>query len=299
MTTDTEANSRAIAEISVIEKSFSIDGRREPVLRDISIDVQEDEFVTFLGPSGCGKTTLLRLIAGLDEDFEGVIKVGGKPIDGPGKDRGLVFQESRLFPWMRVETNVRFAISDNVNDREDRVSETLEDVELSSYRRAWPSQLSGGMEKRVALARALVNQPQLLLLDEPFSALDEPTKYRLQNQLAALRVRGKAQATILVTHDVDEAVYLSDRVFILSTKPAHIAASHCIDLPFPRDRRSSEFRAALTSVTDSVFVNSLPTESDDCSSATQPSHNARKEDKQTCNKLHEAAMKQPPKASGQ
>jgi len=192
-----------------------------------------------VGGSGCGKSTLLRIIAGLERDFQGSVRLGGSPITGPGLDRGYVFQEPRLFPWLTVEGNVGFGLEGRP-DREELVRQHIDLVGLQGFERGFPHQLSGGMAQRAAIARALVGLPQVLLLDEPFGALDALTRIRMQQEV--LRIWEAERTTvILVTHDIDEAVYLADRVVILSPRPGSIRRIVNVDLPRPRDRASHDF----------------------------------------------------------
>jgi sulfonate transport system ATP-binding protein len=212
-----------------------------PVIETLDFVVRRGEFVTLLGPSGCGKTTLLRLISGLDTAYNGEISSGGKLVRAPGQDRGVVFQESRLLPWLTTKGNVEFALPTTfpAAERARRISHILKIVGLTSAAELLPYQLSGGMEKRVALARALVNIPKILLLDEPLAAVDPLVRFGLEDELARIHAC-EGLTTLLVTHDVDEAVYLSDRVLILCSRPARILDEFRIDLPRPRSRTSSD-----------------------------------------------------------
>ena len=221
-------------------KSFVARDHSQRVLDRIEFTVPAGEFVSMVGPSGCGKTTLLRCIAGLDTDYEGTIHVAGQLVRGPGLDRGVVFQEPRLFPWMAVEDNVAFAGTHNT--QRTRVKDLLSLVGLSNAERRWPKQLSGGMAQRVALARALVNLPQLLLLDEPFGALDNFTRARMQAELYQV-VQREGVTALLVTHDIDEALILSGRVLVMASDPGRIAHTIEVQLDRPRDRNSSAFIA--------------------------------------------------------
>ena len=242
--------------IHLPRKNFFVNGTTVHVLANLRLEVRRGEFVSLLGPSGCGKTTLLRLIAGLERADKGHISLDGHAISGPGPDRGIVFQESRLFPWMTVERNVGFALPAGTSgqDTQRLVNHALELVGLSQFREAWPYQLSGGMEKRVALARALVNVPNLLLLDEPYSALDTFAKFALQAELAQIHERER-MTSILVTHDLDEAVYLSDRIVVLSPAPATIRNIHLISLSRPRDRTSEAFARFRSIILEEVLRN--------------------------------------------
>lgn len=226
-------------------------GSGPSVLGNLRFRVRRREFVSVLAPSGAGKTTLLRLIAGLDRDYLGDIHVSGRPVTGPGLDRGVVFQESRLLPWLSAEANIAFALPDATpaKERAERTTNILHVVSCYESRHLLPHQLSGGMERRVALARALVNIPTILLLDEPLSALDMSMRHALQDEIAAVHAREQL-TSVLVTHDVDEALFLSDRIFILSGSPARITNE--LPVAFPRDRKcpdnASERRAVLDAI---------------------------------------------------
>ncbi len=239
--------SRNALAVSVRLKSYPQNGRQLPVLANVSFSVAEGDFVSLLGPSGCGKSTLIRIIAGLDGDFEGELAWAGRPFDGPLDGLGLVFQDARLLPWKTVEENVRFALPRDVDSVEGpaMVRDVLERVGLLSRSGLYPRQLSGGMTRRAALARALVNEPQLLLLDEPFTGLDTFAKFTLQDELAALRSEFKT-TTLLVTHDIDEALYLSDRVLLLGGAPASTIDALEVSLCRPRARDSEEFGTLRT-----------------------------------------------------
>ncbi|HEV2250717.1 MAG TPA: ABC transporter ATP-binding protein [Candidatus Limnocylindria bacterium] len=207
------------------------------VLGGVTLDVDASEIVAVVGPSGCGKSTLLRLVSGLDTRFDGRIAVGERDVRGPDRAVGVVFQEPRLLPWLSVADNVGFGLPHRGSYRSrELVHETLEVVGLTSFARALPKELSGGMAQRVALARALVTEPQVLLLDEPFSSLDAFTRLRLQDHLLAAWSRYRP-TLVLVTHDLDEAVYLADRVVLLTDRPARVADVLRVAAIRPRDRR--------------------------------------------------------------
>ena len=207
------------------------------VLGGIDIEVAPGEIVALVGPSGCGKSTLLRLVSGLDVEFEGRIEVGDREVRGPERAVGVVFQEPRLFPWLSLADNVAFGLPDRGSERSRAlVGETLGVVGLSDFAQALPKELSGGMAQRAALARALVTEPQVLLLDEPFSSLDAFTRMRLQDHLLAAWSRYRP-TLVLVTHDLDEAVYLADRVILFSDRPARVIDVLRVAPPRPRDRR--------------------------------------------------------------
>lgn len=228
--------------VQIDKKAFRILQRLLTIFLGLSFHVWKKEFISIIGPSGCGKTTLLRMIAGLDNDYEGHIHIDGRSVVSPSGNRGLVFQESRLLPWYRVEKNISFALPTDFPEKErsHRISEILKLVGLSDFSRAWPFQLSGGMQKRVALARALVNLPKILLLDEPFSALDTFIKYKLQENLEKIHAESEL-TTLLVTHDIDEAVYLSDRILLLPPNPEKDISLFDVQLPRPRIRTSPGF----------------------------------------------------------
>lgn len=219
----------SLLDVHVRRKHF---GRRE-VLRDVRLTLQEGDVVSLVGASGCGKSTLLRLIAGLDHDFEGSVQLGGRPVHEPTRDIRFVFQEPRLFPWLSVSGNVAFDL-ERGRAKDERVAALLEEVGLSGLGDRLPKQLSGGQAQRVAIARGLFVQPRVLLLDEPFSAVDAFTRLKLQDLLMRV-VQSHRITVLLVTHDIDEAVRLSDRVLVLEADPGRIAAQVSIPLQRPRD----------------------------------------------------------------
>lgn len=233
----------SIVEFSGVGKSFRVAGGELEVIRGFDLAIEPGEFVAILGQSGCGKSTLLRLLAGLDRDYRGDILIDGRRVDGVGSDRGIVFQEPRLFPWLDVESNIALGL---VNEplgkqhRARRIAEYIRLVRLEGFEKALPHQLSGGMSQRVAIARGLVASPRILMLDEPFGALDAQTRQQMQNELLAIRDRERI-TTLLVTHDVEEAVFLADRVIVMAARPGRIERIARIDLPRPRDRASFEF----------------------------------------------------------
>ncbi len=222
-------------------------------LRDVTLRVGAGEVLTVVGGSGCGKSTLLRIVAGLERGDAGRVEVGGAPVTGPGPDRGLVFQEHRLLPWLTVEENVAFGVGHLApEERRRTVAEHLALVGLSAFARAYPHQLSGGMAQRVAIARALAPRPGVLLLDEPFGALDAFTRIQLQDEL--LRIWEAERTTlVLVTHDIDEAVFLGDRVVVLGSRPGAIRRVVPVELPRPRDRTGWEFAALKKTIHDEFF----------------------------------------------
>ncbi|WP_410770816.1 ABC transporter ATP-binding protein [Fontibacillus sp. BL9] len=235
----------ATLEINRVSKTFKNDHGGVHVLDQLDLSVQEGEFVSIIGPSGCGKSTLLKLIAGLDPDFHGYITVGDTEVHGPSIDRGFIFQEHRLFPWMTVEKNIAGNLPLRDPEVRARVDRLIELVNLTGFESAYPRQLSGGMSQRVAIARALLRNPKVLLLDEPFGALDAFTRAHLQEALHDIWVNNKT-TMVLVTHDIDESVFLSSKVVVMDAKPGRIKAVVQIDLPYPRKRSSKAFQEFRT-----------------------------------------------------
>jgi sulfonate transport system ATP-binding protein len=224
-------------------------------LQDISFTMQRGEFLCIVGQSGCGKSTLLRIMAGIDPVHEGTVKINGKPVTGPDKSRGVVFQESRLLDWMSVSQNVGFPLSGmSKAEKTALVNDYVSLVGLSDFKNSYPRELSGGMAQRVSIARALVNQPEVLFMDEPFGALDYMTKINMQNELLKIR-NNNTMTVIFVTHDIDEAVYLSDKILVMSKNPGKIKKMIPNDQAFPRDRNSESFFKIRKQVYDCFFVN--------------------------------------------
>jgi sulfonate transport system ATP-binding protein len=225
--------------INLEQVSKSFEGG-ESVLHELSLDVRPSEIVALVGPSGCGKSTLLRLLSGLDRDHTGRLLIDGREVAGPNRQVGFMFQEPRLLPWLNVRANVAFGLPGSARKQAGpALSELLRQVQLEDAQALLPRQLSGGMAQRAALARALAVQPGVLLLDEPFSAVDAFTRMHLQELL--LSVWQRAQFTmLLVTHDIDEALYLGDRVVVLTSRPASVSEVMSVALPRPRDRRHPE-----------------------------------------------------------
>jgi sulfonate transport system ATP-binding protein len=220
------------------------------VLENIHLDIQAGEFVSIVGASGCGKSTLLRLMLGLDTAFDGQIRLDGKPIRGTGLERGIVFQDHRLFPWLTVRQNIAVGLKNSrlaPKAQAQAVQEHLALVGLEAFAEAFPRQISGGMAQRVAIARGLVNRPSVLLLDEPFGALDALTRTRLQNELQNIWAKERI-TMVLVTHDVDEAVFLGDRVVVMQPNPGRIRRALEVTLPRPRNRSDSRFIALRDNV---------------------------------------------------
>jgi sulfonate transport system ATP-binding protein len=238
------AEAGAVLALQNVGKVYRYEGKPLEVLRDIQLSVTQSEFVAIVGASGCGKSTLLRLVAGLDTGFTGRVEWRGRPVQGPSLERGIVFQEHRLFPWLTVEQNVALAFEAtrvSRHDRAQRVQKQLEVVGLAGFEKAYPHQISGGMSQRVAIARALVLRPQLLLLDEPFGALDALTRLKLQQELQRLWTVDR-MTTLLVTHDVEEAVFLADRIVVMGARPGSIQQVLEVSLDRPRQRSSAAFQ---------------------------------------------------------
>jgi nitrate ABC transporter ATP-binding subunit len=235
----------AILAIEAVSKRFAVgDGEIEALAR-IDLTVAPGQFVCLIGASGCGKSTLLRVVAGFEEPTTGRVAVGGKAITRAGPDRGMVFQDYALFPWMSVRDNIAFGPRQRGLSRDEvdaTAGEHLKLVGLERFAARYPSQLSGGMKQRVAIARVLANGPDILLMDEPFGALDALTREQLQREL--LQIWARTRVTILfVTHSVEEAVLLADRVLVMSAGPGRIDCDMAIDLPRPREVSSPEFNA--------------------------------------------------------
>lgn len=235
----------ALITIRNLNKTYVTDDSSTVAIEDFSIDIDKGELISIVGPSGCGKTTLLRMIAGLLDPTSGSITINGKECKGPGPDRGMVFQDYALFPWRSVRKNVEFGMEVNGMSKEDRrkrADKLLDVVGLEKFADARVHELSGGMKQRVAIARALATHPDVILMDEPFGALDAQTRNLMQEELVRV-IQKTNQTVIFITHSVDEAVYLSDRIVVLTKRPAQI--KEIVDIPWerPRDRASPEFTA--------------------------------------------------------
>lgn len=227
--------------IKNLSKYFNVDGKSTNILNDINLNIDEGEFLVIVGHSGCGKSTLLKIIAGLTDYEEGNVTLNHKKITKPSSDRGMVFQEHRLFPWLTIKENLAIGLDKfDKKEKEKIISEHLKMVNLEDFANAYPHQLSGGMSQRAAIARALVSSPKVLLLDEPFGALDALTKIMLQEEI--LKIWRKEKTTmIMVTHDIEESVYLADRIVVMSSRPGKIKEIIKVDLGRNRDRGSSDF----------------------------------------------------------
>jgi NitT/TauT family transport system ATP-binding protein len=232
----------ASIQLAKLSHQFVLHGQPLPVLDVIDLAVGPGEFVAMLGPSGCGKSTLLRLIAGLERPHSGRVFMDNQQIGVPDPSRILVFQDPTLFPWRTVRQNVTVGLEARglLRARSERVDAVLRQVGLNGFEGAWPHQLSGGMAQRASLARALVNEPSVLLMDEPLANLDGLTRIAMQSELIALWEQ-QGFTAFLVTHDLDEALYLAERVLVLSPRPARVLADIPVDLPYPRQRGSAHF----------------------------------------------------------
>ncbi|KPU46181.1 aliphatic sulfonates import ATP-binding protein SsuB [Oxobacter pfennigii] len=226
-----------------IRKTFlQQDGQPVVALQDVAVDIKAGEFISLIGPSGCGKSTFLRLLAGLTQPDKGEFTLDNVPITQPSYERGLVFQDPTLFPWLNVYENVAFGLKvrNIYKDKENEVLDFIRLVGLEGFEKSYPHQLSGGMAQRAALARALVNHPKVLLLDEPFGALDAFTRMNMQDELIKIW-QERGTTTVMVTHDVDEAIYLSDRIFVMTPRPAKIESIIQVDISRPRGRDLPDF----------------------------------------------------------
>ncbi|MDI5972843.1 ABC transporter ATP-binding protein [Streptomyces sp. SL13] len=241
-----------------VTRTFPVNNGAFTALDGVSLDIGEREFVTVVGPSGCGKSTLLALAAGLDEPTSGEVTVDGERVTGPGPERGMIFQQYALFPWLTVRRNVEFGLRLTglpAAERRARATHAIELVGLADFADALPKTLSGGMKQRCAIARAYAVDPEVLLMDEPFGALDALTRVQLQEQL--LRTWSAQRRTVLfVTHDVEEAVYLARRVVVMAARPGRVQEVVDVDLPYPRTeqmRLSPQFAALRNRVWNAVY----------------------------------------------
>ena len=239
---ETEASSLVVREI---RKSFPAPDNplsRRQVLDDVSFSLGAGELISLVGPSGCGKSTLLRLVAGLDAADSGDLLIGAEPITGPNAERGLVFQDPNLFPWLTVRRNIQAGLVARgvLHEKKNEVDEFMRLVGLEIFANVYPHHLSGGMAQRTALARALINHPKILLLDEPLGALDAFTRMRMQDEVLRLW-QARRTTMLLVTHDIDEAIYMSDRIMIMTPRPGRIERTIPVELARPRQRDSGDF----------------------------------------------------------
>ncbi len=237
-------NKKVILTLENVSKSFAKVESDEVThaLDNVSVTMESGEFISLVGPSGCGKSTILRLVAGLIVPTLGKVAVNGKEIEGPSPNRGMVFQRPTLFPWLTVEDNIAFSLNvqGKLKGNEDKVQRMIDIIGLEKFKDDYPGQLSGGMAQRVALVRSLINQPEILLLDEPLGALDAFTRMHMQDEILNIWSESK-QLALMVTHDVDEAIYMGTRVLVMDANPGRIIADIKIDESYPRDRSSASF----------------------------------------------------------
>lgn len=235
---------KVVLKIEDVSKSFAKVETDEVThaLTSVTTTMESGEFISLVGPSGCGKSTMLRLVAGLIKPTTGKLTVNGKEIGDPGPDRGMMFQKATLFPWLTVYDNIAFSLKmqGKLKGNEDKVENMIKVIGLEGFRDDYPGQLSGGMAQRVALVRSLINEPPILLLDEPLGALDAFTRMNMQDEILKIW-QEKQQLAIMVTHDVDEAIYMGTRVLVMDAHPGRVIADIKIEQPFPRDRSSREF----------------------------------------------------------
>ena len=235
---------KVVLKLEDVSKSFAKVETDEVThaLTSVTTSMESGEFISLVGPSGCGKSTMLRLVAGLIKPTTGKLTVNGKEIGDPGPDRGMMFQKATLFPWLTVYDNIAFSLrmQGKLKGNEDKVENMIKVIGLEHFRNDYPGQLSGGMAQRVALVRSLINEPPILLLDEPLGALDAFTRMNMQDEILKIW-QEKQQLAIMVTHDVDEAIYMGTRVLVMDAHPGRVIADIQIEQPFPRDRSSREF----------------------------------------------------------
>lgn len=237
-------------------------GQRTQALQPVDFEVQDNDFVTILGPSGCGKSTLLRIVAGLDHATSGRVLLDGASVEGPGPERGMVFQSYTLFPWLTIEQNIRFGLRERgmpEAQQKERAAYFIAKVGLRGFEQHFPKQLSGGMQQRTAIARALANDPKILLMDEPFGALDNQTRVLMQELLLGIW-EAERKTVLFVTHDIDEAIFMANRVAVFSARPGRIKTEIAVDLPHPRHytiKTSPEFMDLKARLTEEIRAESM------------------------------------------
>ncbi|WP_426434643.1 ABC transporter ATP-binding protein [Bradyrhizobium genosp. P] len=250
--------------IEQVSRTFPARAGHAPTraLEPTDLNVRDNDFVTILGPSGCGKSTLLRIVAGLDRPTTGSVVLDGREVTGPGADRGMVFQSYTLFPWLTVRENIAFGLRERGVSQAERskvADRFIHQVGLSGFENHWPKQLSGGMQQRTAIARALANDPKILLLDEPFGALDNQTRALMQEMLLGIWERDQ-KTVLFVTHDIEEAIFLGSRVIVMSARPGRIKTEIAVDLPHPRSykiKTSQEFVALKERLVEEIRTEAL------------------------------------------
>lgn len=237
-------------------------GQPTRALEPTHLTVEDNDFITILGPSGCGKSTLLRIVAGLDRPTTGRVVLDGQEVSQPGPDRGMVFQSYTLFPWLSVRENIAFGLREKgvpANEQADIVNRFIGQVGLTGFENHFPKQLSGGMQQRTALARALANDPKILLLDEPFGALDNQTRALMQELLLGIWEADR-KTVLFVTHDIDEAIFMANRVLVMTARPGRVKCDIPIDLPHPRHytvKTTPEFASLKARLTEEIRVESI------------------------------------------
>ena len=237
-------------------------GQRTQALLPVDFEVRDNDFVTILGPSGCGKSTLLRIVAGLDHATSGRVLLDGVPVEGPGADRGMVFQSYTLFPWLTIEQNIRFGLRERgmpEAQQKERAAYFIAKVGLRGFEQHFPKQLSGGMQQRTAIARALANDPKILLMDEPFGALDNQTRVLMQELLLGIW-EAERKTVLFVTHDIDEAIFMANRVAVFSARPGRIKTELAVQLAHPRHytiKTSPEFMDLKARLTEEIRAESM------------------------------------------
>ena len=249
--------------IQAVSRTFEgRQGQRTHALLPVDFEVRDNDFVTILGPSGCGKSTLLRIVAGLDHATSGRVLLDGMPVEGPGADRGMVFQSYTLFPWLTIEQNIRFGLRERgmpEAQQKERAAYFIAKVGLRGFEQHFPKQLSGGMQQRTAIARALANDPKILLMDEPFGALDNQTRVLMQELLLGIW-EAERKTVLFVTHDIDEAIFMANRVAVFSARPGRIKTELAVDLPHPRHytiKTSPEFMDLKARLTEEIRAESM------------------------------------------
>lgn len=238
-----EEESKVMIRVEHLNKTYKVDKHPVEVLKDVSLQIKEGEFITIVGHSGCGKSTLLKIICGLLSYEDGIVERNGHKVEGPGPQCGMVFQEHRLLPWLKIKDNVGFGLKElGKEERKQKVQEHLDMVGLHGFENSYPSQLSGGMSQRAAIARGLANNPSILLLDEPFGALDALTRIQMQKEI--LRIQKEQGTTmVMVTHDIDEAIVLGNRIVVMGARPGEI--KEVIEVSHAARKRNSEDFALL------------------------------------------------------
>lgn len=251
-----------IINVEHLNKHFLVDKQPVQVLQDINLHIKKGEFITIVGHSGCGKSTLLKIMCGLVDYEDGIVERNGHAVVGPGPKCGMVFQDHRLLPWLKIKDNVGFGLKKlSKEEREENVRKHLELVGLSKFANSYPSQLSGGMSQRAAIARGLANNPTILLLDEPFGALDALTRIQMQKEI--LRIQKEEKTTmVMVTHDIDEAIYLGNRIVIMSARPGKIKEIIKVNPVDGKKRGSAGFAAYKKRIYDYFFENSEDEDAD-------------------------------------